>query len=148
MYGFLFFAFIFWPLWIPFSLYMQEKNIQRKKTLLFFIAIGLTCSLYFLYRLIYFDVSVTVDSNLSYILFMPKSYHIPINIWYGLSTVLPFFIATIPFGWLLGSLLLASYAITYKFYYCCLVSVWCFFVALLSALIVFIAHVQQKKEMS
>lgn len=145
MYGFLFFAFVVWPSWVPIALYTAENNQDRKTNLLLLSALGLSCSAYFLYRLIYFNASVTVDTHLNYMLFIPEAYYIPLNIWYGFCSVVPFFISTIPYGWLIGLLLAISYVITYHFYYCCLISVWCFFAALISALIVVIAYVQQKQ---
>src|ERR1700722_141614 len=41
VYGFLFFADLFWPLWIPGSIYKLEENRLRKKLLLGTLIFGL-----------------------------------------------------------------------------------------------------------
>ena len=43
---FLFFAYIFWPIWIPFSMWVIEKNIKRKQLLSLLLGIGFALAVF------------------------------------------------------------------------------------------------------
>lgn len=139
IYGFLFFAFILWPTWIPLSLWIQESTASRKKILTFFVIIGLITSLSLLAFLVYAGAQASIAQY--HILYQTKISSIVYyfgTFFYISTTVFPFFSSSIRYAPFLGCALLISYLVSYYWYFCVLVSVWCFFAALLSAAILII----------
>jgi hypothetical protein len=51
---FLFFAQVLWPAWVPFSIWLLEKDAKRKKMLLFLTGIGSLLAFYLTYCLFVF----------------------------------------------------------------------------------------------
>lgn len=142
-YGYLFFAFIFWPLWVPFIVINNEKGIWIKMALYTALAAGGLVSLFFARSLFIYGATATIAGNhISYTLGESLSFFMGafLNCMYCIATVVPFFIARQPLFWLFGSLLSISYVISFIFYYQSFGSVWCFFAALLSSLIVYIIY--------
>jgi len=140
MYGFLFFAFIFWPLWIPFMTISIEVVAQRKTLLRVLYLPGLLFALTaFVHLVIYGAVAHTHYHHVIY--------HIPHNTYletsgliiYCLATLAPFFVSSKPRLWLVGLVITGGLIASYIFYYAFLVSIWCFFAALASILISWIA---------
>ncbi|MDP3889446.1 MAG: hypothetical protein Q8Q25_02825 [bacterium] len=138
-YGFLFFAFVVWPAWIPLSLWVQESNISRKKILFFFIAIGITTSLSLLGFLVYAGTqSSIIEYHIWYKTELPQILYYVGTLFYISATVGPFFSSSIKYAKFFGCVLGISYLISYYWYYSVLISVWCFFAALLSAILLVI----------
>src|SRR5690606_8023290 len=63
---FLFFAYVFWPIWIPFSLYFAEENPIRKQLLTLCLGIGLAVGC-FLMPVIPQTAAVEYSHSLQYI---------------------------------------------------------------------------------
>jgi hypothetical protein len=150
MYSFLFFAGMFWPTWIPFSLYFAESSHKRKRLLFIFMICGAIVSLLFLWSwLIPATGAVVVNHHINYP--VGTTYPLGINsqLWenyivyilsflYGCVTIIPFFISSVTHMHLLGMVVGISAAIAYVFYLVAFPSVWCFFAAVCSILIYFI----------
>jgi len=66
---------------------------------------------------------------------VPEILWLPGAILYLIATVVPFFFVSLSWGWLFGLTFAVSYAASLFFYYETMVSVWCFFTAILSILI-------------
>lgn len=139
LYGFLFFAFMLWPVWVPLSVYRIEPRRGRKVGIVlcclagFFVALSL-----FSYLYAYGASATVVDHHIVYHMFYPQVLILPGVVLYLLATVLPFFISSMRWGWLFGTTLLLAYAVSIYFYSTAFVSVWCFFAALLSVLVLLI----------
>ena len=133
MYGFLFFAFFFWPVWIPFALIKIESVAYRRNILYILLGVGLAISTGLIWSVIQHGVtSEIVCSHIKYAVEIPSTFH-EWGAWvYCLATILPFFISSKKLAWIFGSLLCLSVAITLYFYAAFFTSVWCFFAALLS----------------
>ncbi len=130
---FLFFAFFFWPVWIPFTALMFEKSAQRKSWFLILLGAGITIASTLIFIALESGVTPEVScSHIRYNVHMPDLF----NYWgpfvYCMTTVMPFFISTRKRMWLFGLALSASVLITYIFYAEFFTSVWCFFSAILS----------------
>lgn len=142
MYSFLFFAGMFWPIWIPGSLYYMEKKYKRKQLLCGLIIIGSIVSLFLLYHWIlqttgarvinhHIDYPVADYPNGTMGTMSDIIAHI-INALYGVATITPFFVSSVPYMKILGAMIGISGLITYIFYLIAFPSVWCFFAALCS----------------
>ena len=135
-YGFLFFAFFLWPIWIPLSLYYVELNSIRKNILSIALGIGVTVSTGLAYLAWIYGISSSIScSHIAYAINLP-----PIPHWWALAcylvaTIIPFFISTRRKAWFFGVLMVLSVAVTMWFYSVHFTSVWCFFAALLSIVI-------------
>ena len=138
-YGFLFFAFIVWPIWIPLSLWLQEQNPFRKKILFLFAMIGIITSLALIGWLLYAGTAVSIVScHIWYQAEIPLAFYYLGTALYISATVGSFFNSSIAHAKLFGCALAFSYLVSYYWYYQVLVSVWCFFAALLSAALLII----------
>lgn len=145
MYGFLFFAGIFWPLWTPWSLWCIELKQTRKNFLVYTCVIGLFSVALSCVSLAYTGVTAKImDHHIAYqatkqnVIIDSLCIEIIGTVIYSIATVIPFFISTVPFMWLAGLLITIGFIVARIFYYCAFASVWCFFAALISGAICFI----------
>lgn len=146
-YAYLFFAFFVWPIFIPVSIYFMEPNPKIKPHLLRLAALGavVSCVLY-AYVLRFGATAQPLACHIYYNLNIPDTVRIILTLLYLSVTVIPFLISTIRFMPFFGLLLLGSYFTAYYFYYMHILSVWCFFAALLSAFVcVVVAELNKKK---
>lgn len=136
---FLFFAQVVWPLWVPLSVWVYEEDPKRKNTLLLFLVIGIIVSGYLSYCLINFDVAAVMkEHHIQYQLsFIQKI--VPISGWlYFVTTVIPPFISTCHRMRILGTIIFLSYVVSKVYFNDYLISVWCFFAAILSILVILV----------
>lgn len=140
VYGFLFFAAVWWPLYIPAVLWYLEQQPQRKRWLLLPLGTGILVAIVALINLyISPNEVVIVGHHLSYqqSIVMPWSSALYI---FGLGCYLvaiagALFISSIRYAWIMGVLVIAAFATAWLWYYLAFGSVWCFFAAISSALI-------------
>lgn len=132
-YIFLFIAQVIWPLLVPLSISLLEKNGKRKTFLQVSIFIGAIISVYLTYCLINYPVnSKIIGYHISYSQNYPASLSIIGGILYVLATVFPPLISSFKRMWYLGLSILISYIMTRIFYTDYIVSVWCFFASVIS----------------
>jgi hypothetical protein len=144
---FMVFAHIVWPFWITLSALLLEKQEARKKilTILFGAAIVLSGSE--VYYMILTPITAEISGHhVKYLFEYPPVYVIVTDIAYGLVTVVPCFISSIKRMWLLGVCFTASLIFSALFYQAHLLSVWCFWAAILSIIIYLIIDNHQKLE--
>jgi len=138
-YSFLFFALIIWPTWIPCTLFMIEKNGFSRKILILLTLIGIAISSHFLYSLIMHCSWAQIIENHIFYNFYASFYQMKqktVVLLYCIPVVGSFFIASMPILKFFGLALLASVLITYAFWKLYFISVWCFFSALLSIMVI------------
>jgi len=136
---FLFFAQVAWPIWVPFSIFLLEKNAFRKKILLAVTGIGILVGSYLSYCLFVYPIKAEINSfHIDYSLNFPMSLAWIGGLFYLISTIFPAFISSVKRMQLLGILIATSYVFTRIFYAGYLISVWCFFAAIISVIIFFI----------
>lgn len=146
VYIFLIFAQLVWPVWVPFSILLLEKEIIRKKILYGLLAVGTGTSLYLLYCLFVYDVKAEIQTgHIKYTLNFPLAYAWISSVFYFMPTVLPLFVSSFKRMWILGLAILSSFIITKIYFEEHLISVWCFFAALISGTVLFILF-KSKKE--
>lgn len=134
IYLFLFFAQVLWPFWVPLSFMQLEKNRFRKKIYLFLLVIGSFASFYFAYHLLFFEVNASIiPYHIHYEMTFPnRIFSLFLSALYFLATIIPPFLAKEKRMITLGLLNLSSFIITVLFFEKYVISVWCFFGALIS----------------
>ena len=128
------FSHVLWPIYVPLAVGILEAVRWRKRAIFAFGVAGVAVALY----LLYFIVTRSVVAELvgSHIVYAsPHFYLIPVMTLYLAATCVSCFFSSHGFVKLFGVLMLLSFVATYLFYSLALVSVWCFFAAVLSLLI-------------
>ena len=131
---FAFFAFCFWPLWLPFSLYIAEKEDQRKSVLLIFTFAGLAYSLFSGWSIFHgYLTSSPVGNSVQYD--TPLSLN---ELWPYMALVFtPWFISSLPRMAYVGIAYVGSALVAGYIYQESFTSVWCFFAAIVSIFLIF-----------
>jgi len=134
-YIYLFFAFLVWPIWIPFALYKAEKEIGRKRVLLVLGVMGTCLSLYYISHFPHLHLKVQIAGHsLRYF-----GTEMPAYVWiYLLATLVPSFVSSLRGMWAFGLLMTVCFGISFLFYKYALTSVWCFLSAICSVSLYFI----------
>jgi hypothetical protein len=121
-YIFLFFADMFWPVWIPLAFGLVEKVLWRQIMmgalmligLLFFFNIGHSF-------IVYGDVKARIlENSIDY-----GVNPLPYRILYGVITMTPFFLSSIPKMWILGIANTIAFIVADISYNYAFTSVWC-----------------------
>jgi hypothetical protein len=148
-YIFLFFAQFLWIWWIPLSLYLMEENAWRKKLLFGTFFLGLCCATMLGYRLYLYGVYAGIEHHhIRYVIGSNKLLTLMSSVLYVIAIIVPFFISSISRIKVVGILLTISLLVTWFFYKEYLISVWCFFAALLSCALAYLLHTLRKNERS
>ena len=128
------FSHVLWPIYVPLALYFLEGTPWRRKVMLGFQVLGTAVGLYLLYFLVARPVvAEVIGRHIVYV--SPHFYIVPVTVAYVAATCFSEFFSSHTFVRLFGVLALLSFIATYLFYTRALISVWCFFAALLSVLI-------------
>lgn len=133
-YAFTLFSHVLWPIFVPFSIGLLETVAWRKKAIALFMFMGLAVGLYNLYFIVRHPVISEVNCNIVYVLPHFNNSH----------TVMALYLAATCAGCLFsshkiinifGMLAFLLFMVAYWFYTAAFFSVWCFFAAILSAVI-------------
>jgi hypothetical protein len=144
-YLFLVLAQVLWPTLIPVSVILMEESGRRKRWMLIFLALGLALSLYYVLCLVFFNVTPEIKGyHILYTTTFPDLFAIPAFIVYLVVTITPLFVSSIKRTHLMGMLMFFSCVITAIFFTQYLISVWCFFAALISGVIFWILRDSKK----
>ncbi|WP_316751656.1 DUF6629 family protein [Pedobacter gandavensis] len=139
MYLFLAFAQTVWPILVPLSMLLFEKDPLRKKILTGLLGTGILAALYLGYSLLNFNASARIEEHhIRYSLQFPFQSKLLRGIPYMLATAISPFVSSNKWLRILGWALVLSYVFTAIVYTNYLTSVWCFFGSILSMLILFI----------
>lgn len=135
LYGFLFFASVVWPTYIPLTVYLLDK--KRKRITRCFLIMGGGLSLFNLWTLVTNPATAQISNHsIQYICSITTQFSWFSGI-YLLVTCGTLLISSKSIFRLLGIVSSISVLISYFFYSVTLVSVWCYFAAILSSLIYF-----------
>ena len=128
------FSHVLWPIYVPFAIGVLEVARWRKKALAAFEIAGLSVGLYLLYFIVTRPVvAQVVGKHIVYD--SPHFYITAVMMLYLSATCVSAFLSSHKFVNLFGALTLLSFIAAYATYLRALVSVWCFFAALLSVLL-------------
>ena len=128
------FSHVLWPIYVPFAVGILEAVRWRKKAIFAFEVAGIGVGLYLLYFIVTLPVvAEIVGSHIVYA--SPHFYLIPVMVFYLAATCVSCFFSSHGFVKLFGVLALLSFIAAYLVHVMALVSIWCFFAAILSLLI-------------
>jgi uncharacterized membrane protein len=144
-YLYLFVAQVVWPVWVPLGILQLEPKESRRILQKILVPIGAIVSIYLAACLWLFHVEASVvDYHIAYQEDYPEAVSRYFGGFYVLATVLPPFFSRIRRMWWLGTAILIAYVITSLFFTGYIVSVWCFFAAVIS-ISVYIILLELKK---
>lgn len=136
-YGYIFFAFIVWPCWIPYAMLQAADYNKQKKILRVLLAIGAIVATTLAYYVAAFGVTAQIDAcHILYVHNIPELLTFWGSVGYLIATIIPFFVLGNKKMYAVGALIALAYAVSYYAYYTHLTSVWCFFAAIISLLVV------------
>lgn len=132
--GYLFFAFLVWPIWYPLSVYVLENDPLRKKLIGSFLAMGILLCSYYVYMGVWNnDITVkVVNYRLQY---NPRVDFEGFKPLYLMCIIMPIFLSSYPGLRWIGWPGLLSFVVAFYYFEYAFVSVWCFFASLISLLI-------------
>ena len=132
-YIFLVMAQFIWPMLVPLSVLLIEKNKTRKKILWSLLIIGVTVSFYYLYDLIIYRAHAEISyMHINYKSnFQGATYSLP-TVFYLIATLVPVFVSSVKRAYMLGVIIGLSAMVSIIFFTECLISIWCFFAAVVS----------------
>lgn len=131
--AFLLFAQVLWPVWVPFAVLRLEEVPSRKRLLRGTLAAGILYGALMGWALVAEPPVAAIDRHhIHYtVQHMPFGEAVA-DVLYGISTLLPLFIVGRPHFRVLGLVLLVSYGVARLAFLGNVVSVWCYFAALIS----------------
>lgn len=133
------FAWIIWPAFIPFSMGLLEADPSRKKLFHLFAGIGLFVSVSFIHILISHNANAFINEyHIDYTFDYVPSHPLFFTGLYLVATVISLLVSSTKKMWLFGIVNLASYLFTKIFFHGHVVSIWCFFGALSSIIVLWI----------
>lgn len=125
------FSHVLWPIFVPISILLLEKDVARKKILYMFSGIGLAVGIFLLYFIVTDGItSQIVNNSIAY--YSPHLYLPLVLTLYVLATCISFFISSHKIINIIGTIMLSSFIIAGWFFSQTFISVWCFFAAILS----------------
>lgn len=146
-YCFLFFALLIWPAWVPISMYFIEIERKRKILLGIVCAMGILFSFLSAFYLLFYNSEAQITSyHIHYELQIPASAKLLIGMMYFIPTVISNFISSFKGVVMMGIFVLISYCVSKFFFNDYVISVWCFFSALISIKVYFILSKQMVLE--
>lgn len=136
---FLLFALVIWPFFLPLSIFLIEENKKRKKILFLILLFGVALSLFMLHCLIFRTITAKimflhVYYDIDYTIELPLFKHLA----YIIPTILPPFVSSHKKMKFFGSAVVLSFIITSIFFKENVVSIWCFFAAIISIIILLV----------
>lgn len=128
------FSHFVWPVYVPFAIGIMEMVRWRKKALFILLVLGVTVGVFLLYWITAGPLNAEVISH-HIIYISPHFYSVPAMILYFTATCASCFFSSHRFVRLLGILLVLSLISAYLVHSIAVVSIWCFFAAILSMVI-------------
>lgn len=145
VFGFLFFAQVIWPSWLPASILIMEKEKKPVRILQVLSVLGLIVSAYAAYCLFAYQTHARAENyHIRYYIDLPPSVIRDKGLLYMTVTLAPLFISTTKRMWMFALSILLSYIFTKLFFNDYIISVWCFFAAVSSGMVYYILQDKQK----
>jgi hypothetical protein len=139
---FLFFAEVFWPVYAPLAIWLIEPGSVRRRLMLLCLAVGVGVSCVLLWSLLTRSHCASILDD--HIVYVTEGRHSSIlSIGYLVATSLPLMLSSRRTLLALGTIVLVGSVVAHIFYWEAFVSVWCFFAAAASVVILF--HFQSSR---
>lgn len=143
IHAFSFFSHVLWPVWVAFSVLLFEEDKKKKSILLPIFILGLILSLCEVYFIATKGMQARViGHHIEYYHSFPAWFITISEVVYGIATIVPCFISSYKKMRWFAIVLVGSIIVANIFYHKWLISVWCFFAAILSIIVYYI--VKQK----
>lgn len=129
-----------WPFFIPFCIWLIEKQTKRRKMLLVVMLAGALLCVSALAYIFYYGISARISgAHILYIFNhgLGDSYNW-IRFVYVALVALPPFISSARHMWLFGIGVISSFIAAHVWYLTHFTSIWCFFAAILSSLVLYV----------
>jgi hypothetical protein len=128
------FSHVLWPMYVPFAALAIEPRASRRRWMLAFAAAGSAAGLYLFVNMLRFPIEArAIGGHIEYA--SPHFYRLLVMAGYLAGTCLSLLFSSRRYVALFGAAALASFLVSYLFYTRWLISVWCFFAAALSLLV-------------
>lgn len=128
------FSHVLWPLYVPFAALLLEPVRWRRKALAAFLAAGAAVGLYLLVSMLRFPIeSRPVGGHIEYA--SPHFYIAPVMAGYLAGTCISMLFSSHKLVNVFGAAALLSFGLAYAIYQQWFISVWCFFAAVLSVIV-------------
>jgi hypothetical protein len=145
-YLFLVMAQIVWPILVPISVLLLERNETRRRLLHALLIVGVGIGLYYAYRLTVYPMHAEiVGRHVVYQDTALNSLGLITIVLYLFATVAALVVSSTKRVYALGIIMGLSFIVSALFYIRCLTSVWCFFAAVMSFWVFYIVHDEHKK---
>ena len=135
---YLMFADVFWPIYAPLMVLLIEPNDARRHLMLPLFAIGAAVGTYLFWQIVTHPRgALFLDDHIVYVAEYTHSAAVAVvvAIGYLAATSLPLILSSQRTVVILGATILVGCSIAYAFYWEAFVSIWCFFAAAASAVI-------------
>lgn len=134
-------AIAIWPAWVPISIFLLEPKGNRKIVLGIISGIGVLISIISMYYLLNYKFSAHItDYHIKYEFNIIYEGYLKllVGLLYLIPTVISHFVSSIKKVNIMGILVISSYLITKILFNDYIISMWCFFSAIISIMIYFI----------
>jgi hypothetical protein len=139
--AFLFFALFLWPFWMAFAAWSMETHPGRRRLLAPMIACGLAVGLYLMGCAVFRpEYACIAQQHIYYGVQIDPAAKRPINVAYVLSIAAPLVVSSVRGTTLFGVLGIGAATLAAVFFRVGYASVWCFFAAALSVLVLWIVR--------
>ena len=128
------FSHVLWPVYVPITILLLEPVLWRRRVLMGIALAGAAVGLY----LLYFIVSLPIVSQvqgLHIVYLSPHFYIVDVMLLYVFGTCVSMLFSSHPKVRLFGVAAFAAFVVAYIFFAVWLISVWCFFAAALSVIV-------------
>ena len=133
------FAHALWPLIIPLSVLLMEENTRKIKILRILTALGLCLMLFYLACQFIYTLKPQIDCyHILYVSDFPLAISNTALVFYLICAFTPLFISSNQRTKVMGGLMLFACIISVLFFTIYLTSVWCFFAAIISLVVVWV----------
>jgi hypothetical protein len=133
-YAYSVFSHVLWPVYVPIAVYLLESVAWRRKALLVTATGGSLVGLYLLYNLIRFPIIATAAEG--HIDYVSPHFYIPVVMaLYVLGTCISPILSSHRWVRWFGATAILSFVAAGGFYVAWFISVWCFFAAIMSVMV-------------
>ncbi|MEP9386755.1 DUF6629 family protein [Mesorhizobium sp. KR9-304] len=134
----------FWPIYVPVATLLIEPNEGRRRLILACLAAGIAVGAYLLWDIVRSPHGAVIQAG--HIVYVNVTNHgVVVALAYLAATALPLMLSTRPMVAALGVIVLVGSAIAFAFYWEAFVSVWCFFAAAASIVLVLYFETSYRK---
>ena len=143
---FLLFAQVVWPAYVPFAIRMMEEKQVRKTALSIITVIGVGVAVYLGIGILFYPIDANTKAyHIQYELSSQKEMLFNSQVFYFTATVVSAFVSSRKGMLLFGTSILASMIVSLIYFNPYVISVWCFFAAILSMIVLYVVNKANSK---